>query len=193
MPRPPKKFKSLDDDEDVTNILEVTVDQKDDDLENDNVPTEELEISEKDDVQVTTTGEDTVSVSVTSYRSNPPPMKIWSDDPEVKLKFYVGELVTIKGYPDQIYKVMGPCVKSYTYSLKPSGSDKERLNIPEDIIKKAKPDAKWISYWDTINDPYRAWKKKKEEEEKLKVNKKVDKKVDTKQVATKTIKKKPKK
>jgi hypothetical protein len=160
MPRPKKAFKSLDDDDDVTNILEVAENlDKDDDetvLAPDDIPTEETEIAEKEDVSVS--GD---SISITSIRSNAPPPQCWSD--KIKTKFSVGELVTIKGLPDSIYKIMHPCAEPFTYAIKPSGTDAVRNNVAEDKLRKAKPDAKWVSYWDTVVDPFRDWQRKQQE------------------------------
>jgi hypothetical protein len=166
MPRPKKKFKSLDDDNDVTNILEVVenidVDIDDDEiiLAPDDIPSDDVFLDEKEYVSVS--GD---NISITSIRSNPPPPKLWSDG--VKTKFTIGDLVSFKYNPEYIYKIVGPCTIPNTYIIKLSGTDGTRCNIPEDKIKKAKPGATWVDYWDTIIDPYRDWKRKKEQQEAL--------------------------
>jgi hypothetical protein len=167
MAKPPKrKYKSLDDDEDVTNLMEVietieTEKEDDGELTPDDAVNADGEIVEMDDVQVSTAGEDdTVSVSLTSVRTNAPPPKNWADG--IKTKFKIGELVYIKGTPTSIFKVSGPYTNPQTYVLRPSGCDAVRDNIPEEKIKKAPPGAKWVDYWETIVDPYRDWKRKQE-------------------------------
>jgi len=161
-----KKYKSLDDDDDVTNLMEVietieTEKEDDGELTPGDATNDDGEIVEKDDVQVSTVGaDDTISISLTSVRSNQPPPKNWADG--IKTKFSVGDLVYIKGTPANIFKVAGPHINPRTYVLKPSGIDKVHDNIHEDKIKKAPPEAKWVDYWDTIVDPYRDWKRKQE-------------------------------
>lgn len=169
MAKPPKRaYKSLDDDDDVTNLMEVieTIDNnkdEDEELIPDDATNEDGEIVEKDDVQVSAVGsDDTASVSLTSVRTNVPPPKNWADG--IKTKFSIGELVCIKGSPNSILKVSGPCTNPQTYVLRPSGCDNTRNNIPEDKIKKAPPGAVWVDFWETTVDPYRDWKRKQEAE-----------------------------
>jgi hypothetical protein len=184
MPRPKKVFKSLSDDEDVTNILEVVenIDNDHDDdekLVNDDVPSEDLETMDKDDIQVSTTGDD-VSVELTSVRANRPPPKMWYDG--IKTKFNTGDLVNFKGYPTAIFKVTGPSKIPFTYAIILSGTDSVRYDIPEDKLKKAKSDAIWVSHWNVVSDPYREWVNKKKEEHipQKEVNKKEVKSVSSK-------------
>ena len=173
MARPKRTYKSLDDDVDVTNILEVVEnidkidgegDEPEENLITDDAMIED-DIIEKDDVKVWNTGED-MTVSVTSVHINLPAPKLWSDD--IKTKFSIGDLVYFVGCSDNIYKVTGPCKTPYTYALKPSGCDSARYDVAEEKLKKAKSGAVWVDYWDTVVDPYREWKRKQDEAAKTK-------------------------
>jgi hypothetical protein len=186
MPRPPKTFKSLDDDEDITNILKEAANEiSDTSGENsflDEIPTEDVE----DDVQVSSADGD-FSVSVGSVRRNKPPEKCWADG--IRTPFVVGDLVYLKGSPDKIFKVLGPYSIPNTYNIKLSGTDNEQCNVREDIIRKAKPDAVWVPIWETVVDPYRDWKRKQEEALKVKVTEVSKNKHITKKVLKNTKKK----
>jgi hypothetical protein len=193
MPRPKRKFKSLDDELD-DNIIDAATDNVS--AENEEINIEELVADEDtpaDDTLITdkeelVQSEDGESVSISVIRRSPPPKKCWADG--IKTKFTIGDLVYIKGYPDSIFKIIGPSYDDHTYSLKPSGSDGTRPNIPEDKLKLAKPGAIWKDYWDTVSDPYRDWKRKQDEAKAVAAKKetKATKKT-TRKVKTKTFKK----
>jgi hypothetical protein len=161
MPRPKKQYKSLDDeDEDVTVILESN-----NKLEKDEDEVEPVEIVEdlseesviNDDIQVSGNADDgDLSVSMTSVRRNMPPPKSW-DEGKV-LPFKTGDLVCLK-VGETVFKVIAPGRIENTYEVKASGCD-STLTYDEVKLKKAPVGATWKSYWDTVNDPYMAWKKK---------------------------------
>lgn len=165
MARPKKNYKSLDDDDDdVTVILESNNKLEKEEDENTEAGVDLVEDSViNEDIQVSGNADDgDLSVSLTNVRRNMPPPKTW--DEGVVLKFKIGDLVCVKEYPT-IFKVVGAGKEVDTYALKPSGFDNFHY-FHENRIKKAPADAEWKNYWDTISDPYMAWKKKQEEQQK---------------------------
>lgn len=166
MPRPKKIYKSLDDDDD--DIVPDDVNKatkEDDDDEITGVAPEELaaDILEEEYQVSGGNGEDDGELSITSIRRNAPPPKSW-DDGKV-LKYKTGDLVIVKGYT-LVYKILGAGREENTYAVKSSGSDSIQY-LEEQKIKKAPADSIWKDYWDTICDPYRAWKAKQDEKAKL--------------------------
>jgi hypothetical protein len=160
MPRPKKKFRSLDEEDivlpqteeiDPDPTTDLTLLDDDDVVPSNDLTTEKEEFSVNGD-------DDSKELSISAIHTNPPPPKAWSDN--IKLKFNIGVLVCIKGV-DKIYKVCGPGREEHTFVLKVSGSTAETV-AKEKEIKIAPNDAVWVSHWDVISDPYRDWKRKQE-------------------------------
>lgn len=161
MPRPFKKFKSLD--EEVDEKI-IPIDEKDaedvaeKDIESDIISDDDANV-EKDDFTVFG-DDDTAQMELTVARINAPPIKNWADG--IKTKFNVGDLVLL-GSSSTVYKIMGPTKDNKTYAVKMSGSDTTISCVAEKDIKFAPKGAVWRNYWDVVNDPYRDWKKRQED------------------------------
>jgi hypothetical protein len=183
MPRPPKKYKELDEiEDDVLNVKEDG-DGVDENTESD---VKEIDDPKDDDVVGGGGGDDPIfkiageddsddDFIPGAIRRNKPPKPMWSDDVR-NLKFNVGDLVCFKSDEKciSIYKV-GQCspMKNH-YEITQSGSNISR-SVCADLLVKAPKNRTWDNFWE-IKDPYLMWKKaqeaKKLEESKLKDSKK---------------------
>jgi hypothetical protein len=158
MPRPSKKFKSLDEEEVILPQVEETPDDTVIETEDVVTPDDEL-TAEKDEFSVSG-DDDAKQLSISSIHINQPPPKLWSDG--IKLKYNIGVLVCLKG-SQNVYKVVGPAKQEFSYNLKASGSDAILPDIKEKDIKFAPEGSVWKSIWDVVPDPYRDWKLRQEQ------------------------------